>query len=297
VKDAENLKTGLMNRITRISGLRNCGVFRDLTWPTDLPDFGRYNLIYGWNGTGKTTLSRILRCLEKQIAPSDQVRLVLDGRDFRGDEFPIATIPIRVFNREFIAENVFPLDGGNLPPIFILGEESVEKQKEIERLKANSKAVESTLNSTHTAKQKAERELDQFCIDRARVIKETLRSSGQNPYNNYDKADFRRDVEAMTNDGGAVAHSLTDEERYKLLVQHRAMPKPKVQELTFNLPNFESIVARVSELLSTSVVSQTIEELKNDLSLAKWAEKDWGSIATEMPNVACSVNRRYLRTA
>lgn len=262
-----------MSCISRISKLNSCGVFRHFEWPDDLPEFGRYNLIYGWNGTGKTTLSRILRCLEKRKKPEGEVTIALDGATLKGDKFPTATIPVRVFNREFIAENVFRSDGGDLPPIFILGEESVEKQKEVERLKANSKAAELTLNSARTAKQKAERELDQFCIERAKVIKDTLRSSGQNPYNNYNKADFRTDVEEMTNGGGAVDHSLTDEKRDSLLVQHRAMPKPKVQELTFNLPNFELIVARVSELLSTSVVSQTIAALKADSTVASWTRQ------------------------
>ena len=46
-----------------MSRLRGCGVFRNFGWPTDLPEFGRHNLIYGWNGTGKTTLSRLFRDL------------------------------------------------------------------------------------------------------------------------------------------------------------------------------------------------------------------------------------------
>ena len=50
--------------IDRIKRLHDCRVFRDFTWPTELPDFARYNLIYGWNGSGKTTLSRVLRALE-----------------------------------------------------------------------------------------------------------------------------------------------------------------------------------------------------------------------------------------
>jgi len=124
--------------ITRISRLRGCGVFRDFTWPTGLPEFGRYNLIYGWNGSGKTTISRLLRSLEARTAPTTgQVTLGVDGRDVRGDEFAQVILPVRVFNRDFIEESVFPRESDDLPPIFVLGKESVERQKDIDRLKAS----------------------------------------------------------------------------------------------------------------------------------------------------------------
>lgn len=34
-----------------------------------LPEFGRYNLIYGWNASGKTTLSRFFRLMEGPNSP------------------------------------------------------------------------------------------------------------------------------------------------------------------------------------------------------------------------------------
>lgn len=262
--------------ISRISRLRDCGIFRDFTWPADLPDFGRYNLVYGWNGTGKTTLSRMLRCLEKRTVPAGQVTIALDGRDVRGDEFPTATIPVRVFNREFMAENVFPVEGGDLAPIFVLGAESVEKQREVERLKGERTAAQSRLDSARSTRQGAEKDFDQFCIDRARVVKDTLRSSGQNPYNNYNKTDFQGDAQKMAAEGNGASHRLSDAERDKLLAQHRATLKPKVQEVTYGLPDFGAILARLSELLTTTVVSAAIEALKADPSLATWTRDGLG---------------------
>ena len=42
-----------MAHINRVARLRDCGIYRDFTWADDVPDFRRYNLIYGGNGTGK----------------------------------------------------------------------------------------------------------------------------------------------------------------------------------------------------------------------------------------------------
>ena len=56
--------------IDRLKRLRGCGIFQDFIWPDELHDMARFNLVYGWNGTGKTTISRILRHLEQGKAPS-----------------------------------------------------------------------------------------------------------------------------------------------------------------------------------------------------------------------------------
>ena len=265
-----------MTRITRISRLRSCGIFRDFAWPAELPEFGRYNLVYGWNGTGKTTLSRIFRCLENGTPPSGEVAVQVESRRVQGDQFPNETLPIRVFNREFIADNVFPVGGGELVPIFVLGAESVEKQKEIERLKSDRARAQSELESARAAKQQAEKQLDQFCIDRAKVIKETLRSSGPNRYNNYNKADFQDDARTMDASGSRHTHLLGDADRDSLVAKHQDAPKPKVQVLTYALPDFDAIGQRVSNLLTTTVVSAGIETLKGDPTVAEWVREGLG---------------------
>ena len=263
-----------MKRITRISRLYSCGVFRSFKWPSDLPEFGRYNLIYGWNGTGKTTLSRVLRNLELRQPPTmGEAVLRVDDSDVRGEQFPQSILPVRVFNRDFVNENVFPVEGGDMPPILVLGAENVEKQRKVARLKECHTKAHSNLESAHSTKQEALRDFDQFCIDRARVIKDTLRSSGKHRYNNYDKSSFKGDAEKMLEAGDRSTQHLTDGERDGLLSQLKAMPKPKVEEFDFALPPFNSITDRLSELSSTSVVSAAIEALKSDPVLADWSRQ------------------------
>ena len=71
-----------MSSIQRISRLRHPGVLRDFTWPADLPDFGRFNLIYGWNGSGKTTISRVFRAIEQRTALAEgEATVRADGHE------------------------------------------------------------------------------------------------------------------------------------------------------------------------------------------------------------------------
>ncbi|MCX5728110.1 MAG: AAA family ATPase, partial [Nitrospirae bacterium] len=232
-------------RIDRIAELRTCTVLRDFHWPSDLPNFARYNLIYGWNGSGKTTLSRVFRALEDRVSPppSWQAVLVADGQSMKGEEFAQATTAIRVFNRDFVDESVFPTSGGVVPPILVLGKESVEKQKELDRLKGEREQEEARCATARSATQEAKRNLDHFSIGRAKAIKDALRSSGENPYNNYDKSHFGARAEQLAADAKAAAHRLSDVERDSLLVQLRVTHRPKIQTLSYRFPELGPVRA------------------------------------------------------
>ena len=123
-------------KLTRITKLRH-RLFRDFAWPNDLHDFGRFNVVYGWNGSGKTTLSAILALLEKRTPLGEgEVELLFDGTTkVTGAQFATARVPeLRVFNRDFIAATL--ASSGGIAPIYFLGEDSVEKQKALDALKA-----------------------------------------------------------------------------------------------------------------------------------------------------------------
>lgn len=262
--------------IERVSQLRDVGVFRDFTWPSDLSDFSRYNLIYGWNASGKTTLSRVLRALElRRPPPLGEAELRINGGKVRGEEFPQSTLPIRVFNRDFVHESVFPVGGGDVPPIFVVGKESVEKQKEADRLKAERSGKQEQLGAAQRAKGQADRDFDKHCIDRAKVIKDTLQKTGST-YNNYNKTDYLGRAKRIAADGDAASHRLSNDQREALLAQHQATPKPKVSEVTYQVPALQGLADQVAALLRTTVVSSAIQALKDDSALAEWVRHGLG---------------------
>jgi wobble nucleotide-excising tRNase len=256
--------------IERIVRLRDHGVFRDFSWPNDLTEFGRYNLLYGWNGSGKTTLSRLLRDLELRRVPAKgEVHLRVNGGDLRGADFPQASLQIRVFNRDFIQESVFPVGGGDVPPIFVVGTESVEKQKEADRLKTNRAAKEQERTAAHASKQAAEREFERHCIERARIIKSTLQQTGS-AYNNYNRTDYQGQAQQMEANGDADSHRLSDNQRHGLLAKHQASRKPKLTEVAHRFPDLQAMAGRVDEILKATVVSLAIQALKDNSALAEW---------------------------
>lgn len=259
--------------LTRVTSLFDCGVFRDFAWQAhpDLPDFGRYNLIYGWNGTGKTTISRLLRAMESRTQPATgDVVVCVDGCDVPGIRFPEMTLPIRVFNRDFVAESVFPVTGGDLPPVFVVGPENVEKQKQVDGLKDRLESAEATQVSEREKLAKAKSAMDRFCIESAKVIKDALTLGGANPYNTYDKADFRNRAVDMAAAGEAESCRVSEEERQRLITQHRAAPKPQVPDVAQPWPDLTWLRVEVVALLGTTVVSAAIDSLSEDAAVSSW---------------------------
>ncbi len=49
--------------ITRINKLKRFGIYKNYSWG-GINEFKQKNLIYGWNYSGKTTLSKVFQVLE-----------------------------------------------------------------------------------------------------------------------------------------------------------------------------------------------------------------------------------------
>ena len=261
-------------RINRIGRLRNCRVFRDFTWPADLHEFARFNLIFGWNGSGKTTMSRIFRDLELRRPPADgEVLLTIENQYTRGIDFPSASIPVRVFNRDFVTENVFPIGGGDVSPILILGKESVDNQRKLDSLKSKLTDVEDALQKAQGEMKSDEGLLDTHCIARGGVVRELLRGSGDNSYNNYNKGKYRRQAQQMITDGDSANHRLEDADRERLISQYRAFPKPVIEDIAYQGSTFVLLKEKTADLLSATVVSETIQSLRDDVETSEWVRQ------------------------
>mgnify|MGYP002612405055 FL=1 len=53
--------------IKRIKSIKNFGVFNNYRIGGNTRDFNERNIIYGWNYSGKTTLSRLFYFLNKEV--------------------------------------------------------------------------------------------------------------------------------------------------------------------------------------------------------------------------------------
>jgi wobble nucleotide-excising tRNase len=260
-----------MAAIQRIKRVQGIGVFNDFSWTAGLDDFQSYNLIYGLNGSGKTTLSNILRCLELKKCTEGQFTVTADGADISSaDLLTLAAIPqVKVFNRDFVTDNVFT-SFGTCCPIFFLGEDSAAKRKQIEDKEAEKGKQELALTEVERKELRSKKSLDALRIEAATLVRELLRSAGTgNDYNTYDKRDFIAKCDAHKK-AGTKPSTLSDEEK----VQHKAVAagtaKPEIPEIQFTAPDLEAVKAATETVLSRSVVTEVIDALKNRPEVNSW---------------------------
>ncbi|MDB6122473.1 MAG: hypothetical protein JWQ71_1466 [Pedosphaera sp.] len=263
-------------KITRINKIREHRIFDNFEWPTALPDFERFNLIYGWNGTGKTTLSNLFRSLErKESVTEGEIIFRIDGNNVPANSFSFASnLPdIRVFNRDYVLANVAGIQAtGGFSPIFFLGEENIEKQKQLDLLKDTRIEGEKVKNERDSALAKAITDQQSFYSDQAKPIKFLLSSSGGNNwYNNYHKGYFEarcKELAALD----PVPLSLTEKEEQTLKQQKDTKRLENISPITLVLPDLNGIRMEVEEILKLTVVSEVLKELSNDEKVAEWVK-------------------------
>jgi wobble nucleotide-excising tRNase len=265
-------------KITRLQKATGYRIFRDFTWlASDLPDFARFNVIYGWNGSGKSSLSNIFRHVQrKEPLIEGQVEILVDQTRVLGADFSTAALPaVRTFNRDTVDRNVFETPHQQFPPVFFLGEDSVEKQKLIEDLKKQQDTQIQAESRWDRKKADATTTLDTFCAEEAKGIKNLLTVAGGGPFNNYNAANFRAEVQGLASSSPAP-EQLTEEQRQQYLSIKDGKAMERVADPSVSFPDFAGLTTRTQAMLERSVVSSVISELVEHPALAAWVSAGLG---------------------
>jgi wobble nucleotide-excising tRNase len=276
-------------KITRLQKAKDYRIFRDFAWPASgLPDFARFNVIYGWNGAGKSSLSNIFRHMQQKAALTEgQIEVVVDQTRVAGGDFATAAVPgVRTFNRDTVDRNVFETPNQQFPPVFFLGEDSVEKQRRIEELKKEMGAHVQAELRWNRKKADATAAFDNFCAEEAKGIKNLLTVAGGGPFNNYNAANFKTAALSLAN-SSPLPELLTDEERQQQLAAKDGKAMERVAEPSINFPDFTSLTTRTQAMLERSVVSSVIGELADNPAIAEWVNAGLGLHAGENASSKC----------
>ena len=132
--------------ITKID-IEKFGLFNNYRWSQSIGNdnnvdlLKKVNMIYGRNYSGKTTLSRILRCVEKKQLHEKYT----DGKftiiDDHGNSITQSNLnfseKIRVYNTDFVKDNLSWLHddiNGDIKPFTLLGSGNIEAMARIEAI-------------------------------------------------------------------------------------------------------------------------------------------------------------------
>lgn len=259
-------------KITRLHKAKDYRIFRDFSWPVSgLPDFARFNVIYGWNGTGKTSLSNVFRMIQKGISFTEgSVEIYVDQTRVSGADFSNAALPqVRTFNRDAVDRNIFETPNQQLPPVFFLGEDSVEKQRCIEELSSDLTEKVTAESRWNRKIADASSALEAFCAEEAKGIKNLLTVAGGGPFNNYNAANFKANVQALAS-LDALPTQLTEEQRQTYLATKDGKAMERVAGPSITFPDIASLTTRTQALLGRSVVAAVLSDLADNPSVASW---------------------------
>lgn len=275
--------------------ISNFGAFEEYEWKKHVGNeddavFKSMNIIYGRNYAGKTTLSRIFRCLELQELHKDFERpgfniLLQNGRVINQDNIKDqSNLKIRVYNTDFVKSNLswFYNDEGTIQSFAVLGEQNVEIEKEILKLRNELGSIETKkgllyeesvldkeLESLIDEKNKKCRELDEYLRKKAQDIK-----NASNIYNvpTYNITSIKQDIKIIS-----TTDKLNDQDieiRRKLLKEDARREIHKVQLLT---DEFLEISDHANFLLTKNInPSEPILDLINNKILQTWVREGIG---------------------
>ena len=263
-----------MNMIARTTKIKNCPSFVDFRPSADLPEFKKYNLIYGWNGSGKTSFSRVLRSFElgenyythPERVPEFEFKL--KNRNSIDKNNLTAFPNIRVFNKDFIEDSVFGTGGPK--PIFFLGKESKEDKETITKIEGELQGLKKDKDSKKTLLEKSKTSRDKLLSEKARGIKNSLTTARLDKYRNYERPNLEKTIGTKSEEFKTL-----DLDKDRLAALQKAIQqttKPAINPLL--VPNFDisDILTEAKALLQKTATSQIIEALKSDDALGKWVE-------------------------
>ena len=254
--------------IKRIEFITQFGIFRDFRWNDNLPEFAKLNLIYGWNYSGKTTLSRIFQALEHKKLSTEYSAarfqlLTEDGSQVSSADLS-ASPAVRVFNRDYVEAN-FSGDY-SAPSIFIVGEENIALRKRLEQLTKRRSRVK-RIARDFSEKQKAiTNELDKLGTDKARDIRHLLGDP------RFERPKLNQRIEEVRHNP-AIYIVADDDVSARLSTLKSGDQFHSVSPVSGTLPDFVLLAREVNELLNQTASRWAIERLKQNREVESWVRQ------------------------
>lgn len=273
--------------INKINKIKNLGlVFSNYTWGATLPTFKQFNLVYGWNGSGKTTLSRLFDAIG-EVSIKDLEYEVEDEQGNKYKQGEVFPKKIRVFNQEYIQNNVKILESRANSISVLLGEENkdmVEKIESDRKLLDGDPADPANLGriSLHAGyvkdKERKSTERDGKFTEIAKTIGAAI---GGNALRDYRKPQAVRDFASLT-----IKAELSEDdlEKYSLSAKQESLPAIELLALKkvkdgdggteLDVSILLGSVEREAEVLfGKTVESEVISRLTENEDISEWVEQ------------------------
>ncbi|MDD5032695.1 MAG: AAA family ATPase [Candidatus Pacebacteria bacterium] len=264
--------------VKKVKEIKNVDAFDSFNWLGD--DLKKHNLIYGWNGSGKTTISRLFNFLERKAIhipdlTSVEFTVQTDAGTIKQNNIANHELNVRVFNEDFIKENLL-FEESQAKKIVILGKENVETKKEIEALDIDYKAKQKSIEELEEAQGKLPK-LDAILTEAGRQVPQNFTNTplANDTYygRSYNKNKVDKRIESGVVSESSIASLIiadqADVDAKKDIIKNE---KKEIKLNVATIPDFSELFGSANGLLCTTINVQEIKELKDDKDLRDWVE-------------------------
>jgi len=267
--------------------IQKFGVFENYSWDATVGSnegFRKLNIIYGRNYVGKTTLSRILRCLENKVIHNQYQDGNFNLSFYDGKIITHNNIHqeinqnIRVYNTDFVKENLSWLhnEDGSIMPFTILGSKNVELDKKINEIieQLGDASVYGLLNQQHKKTVLCKVKKDQY-NENVNDLNTKLRNKAVEVKNNASIYDFPTyQINSIKKDIESNPKILNDEKIFDLKKLLKEESKGNLDVLLEAKPNFNKYLLDTQELLEKEITpTKPISDLINNSLLQEWVRQ------------------------
>ena len=249
-----------------IKSIKNFGIFKDTKMNAGQP-FLQFNLIYGFNYSGKTTLSRIFRAMQQGHLHEDFAGAIFTVE--RSDDVSVSSAALdpiknlRVFNSDYIKDNVNFIDS-SVNPVLIVGEPNIELEVELKRIEEVDVPAKELERDQHKKSAYAKQGEKDNRLKTVGQVVSALNVLGGSTFTRTGVTPLLTQVTAEDLKTGTELDQLMDTARSK---QADTVPPASI-----SISDITTLLGKIESILVESVTRTTIEELEANTVLRKWVE-------------------------
>lgn len=259
--------------IKRINHIKNFGVFKNYKRNGEIQDFAKVNIIYGWNYSGKTTISRLFQNFELKRNNENYLDADYEIEDFdtnKGNQenLNINNLNIKVFNSDFIRDNIH-LEGENFNPVLLLGEDTKKAQEELTKESKKLEKAQRIIKNLNKEYLDIENSILSGLTNTASKIKETLQIVQA-----YTRTHLKPTFDKVKKDHNSFILAQSEvNELLKIATNSEENKLPILAEFNVELL-LENKFEEVKNLLDTlPEFSKTIKHFIENPEIANWVEQ------------------------
>lgn len=264
--------------ISKIDNIKNFGIYKNFNWGNTV-EFKEKNIIYGWNYSGKTTLSRVFSSIRDNQVFKDYTKGEFKLTTENNGSFSksnLADFPFNmlVFNTDYVKENLkWELDD-EINAIFFQVGEDAKNAKKIEDLQK----LITEINGNEIVKGKKEpflvdiKSFESFDGTLFTIESKRIKNDAFSSLIEFNKGNFKKQIPFVLQNLKNFILNKTELSRLTKTVKIEE-PKLELDLLDFDL-SINEIIEEVNKLLAKEPKkSDVISILDKDNTILEWTKK------------------------